>query len=234
MSAAGSGGTSLPSTPTPAAGSGGTSLPSTPTPAAGSGGTLPPPVVLPPTMPDGWLVQFEKRVPKFWPTLLGSAVLAALIGWASAYFTARMTISANLKLEQTKVDLQNAQERLQARTTAYVELAAALDDLHSSFLSYVNLVQYASQHGMDKKDAASLSADLANVGKAEAKVVKAASNRTLGDNSLTTDINACLSELVPVVVQAQANPTSVLQHSSIDSEISALASRSQNKAYSQK
>jgi hypothetical protein len=201
--------------------------------AAGSGGPPPPPVALPPAMPDGWLIQFEKHMPRFWPTLLGSAVLAALIGWASAYFTARMTISANVQLEQVKAELQTAQERLHARTTAYVELAAALDDLHAAFLSYVNLVQFATEHGMDKKDVSSLSADLAEVGRAEAKVVKARNNRNVDQNVLTTDVDACLSELVPVLVQADRDPKLVLQHRSIDAALSALASRAQHKAYPQ-
>jgi hypothetical protein len=58
--------------------------------------------------------------------------------------------SANLQLEQAKVSLQLVQERMRARSAASIELAAALNDLHNAFLSYITLVQFATSHGMEK------------------------------------------------------------------------------------
>ncbi len=189
---------------------------------------------LPDSMPKAWVEQITNAMPQVWPTLLGSAVLAAFIGWASSYFTARMTINANLDLEKTKIKLQMDQEKTRTRSAAYNDLATALETLHNTFSSYIVFVKYLSTNqSADKKDSKALAAQLAEVGKAEAKVATAAENVNLAPNALKPDIDSCLGELVPTLLAAAKEPKSVLAHESIDNKLTELASLAHQQAFSQ-
>ena len=75
---------------------------------------------LPSEIPPSWLAAIKDAVkPVLWPSLLGSAVLAALIGLASSYITARMTISGQLRVESEKARFQFQQERAKQQIQAY-------------------------------------------------------------------------------------------------------------------
>jgi hypothetical protein len=174
-------------------------------------------------LPDEWVKQLANAAPPIWPTLLGSAVLAALIGWASSYFTAQMTISANLDLERTKAKLQLAQEQARTRGTAYANLAASLNDLHNAYASYVVLVGVSN--GTDAKEKTALSAQLALVGLAERKVGIANRGPNMDSTVLTSDVDSCLAQLTPVLMSADKNPKSVLSQKALDDTIVELIQR---------
>jgi hypothetical protein len=188
---------------------------------------------LPSRMPDAWVQQLAETKRMDWPTILGSAVLAALIGWASSYFTAKMTIEANVQLEQSKINLQLAQEHARALSAAYTSLAGTLTDLHTAFASYLVFAQAASSHGLSKEDRNALSSQGNEVGKAEAKVVRATSNPILASSPLLTDVDSCLADLVPLLDKAGSAPTSVPAHKSIETKLADLASRAQQEASKQ-
>lgn len=189
-------------------------------------------VALPSKMPDEWLKQLSGVMPSRWTILLGSAVLAAFIGWASSYSTARMTISANLDLEKTKVALQFAQEQAHAVSASYANLAGALNDLSSAFGSYLVLVAVASEQQMGACVKAALSAQLSEVGKADAKVAAAIDSPSMASVALKYDVDACLAQLAPVLVQGSREPKSILAHRDIEAKIHELMVRAQQNATS--
>lgn len=189
-------------------------------------------IELPGVMPAEWVEQIKKAMPSFWPTLLGSSVLAALIGWASSYFTAQMTINANSELEKTKIKLQLAEEQARTRSSAYAELASDLDGLHQALSSYLILVQVVYEgpaKSASKSDVATLSDRLSEVGKAEARVIKVESNLNLNPNTLKSDIDQCLGDLVQMMQVASTDPQTALSHQSIDGALIKLAFRAQQE-----
>lgn len=177
---------------------------------------------LPPRMPDAWLEQVSKSAkPKLWPLILSSSVVAALIGWASSYCTARMVINANLKLEQAKAELQIEQDRVRARSAAYTNLAISLDNLHKRYQALLILIPKAS--------AGDLKGRFAEVGLAVRSVEEARGNPLLLKSSITSEVEACLSELNPVLAKAQTDPKSALAHQKIDSDLAELAYKAQQE-----
>jgi len=129
--------------------------------------------VLPHKLPDEWLKQLSGTTPSWRTTLLGSAVVAGVIAWASSYFTARMTISANLDLERAKLSLQMQQEQARVKSAAYMKLAEAISDLHTTFASYLIFVAIAGANKTDKAESASVSRELTEVVKSERGVATA-------------------------------------------------------------
>jgi hypothetical protein len=178
-------------------------------------------VTLPPQMPDAWVQQVAKVVhQKLWPSIL-SAVMAALIGWGASFFTARMMIDANLKLEQTKADLQLEQDRMRARTAAYSKLATSLDSLHQAYAAYLRLVPTASRK--------LLSDQALEVGRAVRTVEAAKSDPILLKSVISEDVDACLNKLNQVIINAQREPNSALSHQNVDSRL--IDSRVEELAY---
>ena len=113
-------------------------------------------VILPTAVPDTWLTQIRDAVKADRPSviwaLLGSSVLAALIGAGSSISTAYVTMKASGELEIKKSQLEQSRVEDKATVDSYNGLDKSLNDLRQEFDGVVTLAQIAqSKQGKNGK-----------------------------------------------------------------------------------
>jgi hypothetical protein len=186
---------------------------------------------LPSEIPPSWLAAIKDAVkPVLWPSLLGSAVLAALIGLASSYITARMTISGQLRVESEKARFQFQQERAKQQIQAYQVLGNKLKDLGDAYLSYLIFVAAAQQHGMNAVDRKNLLLQANAVGKLEREVITARHVSNLSKIPLLKNTDACLAEVAATLQAGQQNPVSALERRDLVDRLQRLGNEAQDQA----
>ncbi len=168
--------------------------------------------------------------PSLLPALFGSAVLGALIGLASSYLTARMTIAANLQLEREKATFRIEEDRAREQIKAYQTLAIRLEDLHSAYVSYQIFTRAASVHGMDKEDRATLTTQREAVGKSEREVIAAERDLNVAGTNVSKEMAGCLTDLTMALSAARLQPLSVLNHRDIDGRLADLSNKARQEA----
>lgn len=186
---------------------------------------------LPSDIPPTWLAAIKDTIkPNLWPSLLGSAVLAALIGLASSYITARMTISGQLRVESEKTKFQFLQERAKEQVKAYQVLGIKLNDLRDAYLSYLIFVAAAQEHGMEAEDRKNLLPQANAVGKLEREVIAARRDFNLSKIDLLKNTDACLADIVVTLQAGQQDPVSVLKRRDIADRLQELGNEAQDEA----
>jgi DNA-binding helix-hairpin-helix protein with protein kinase domain len=177
------------------------SAPAAASSAAAPSGPVPPtpplgvPVLLP-DIPEAWLDKIKNATkPGLVATVLGSGVLAALIGLASGALAAHYTNQGNERLEAYKEQLQARKEQSQRRRAAYTELSKDLDSLATSLDAYLRIIQITSRTPADKQASATLQSQKSSVGLAQRGLLIAKKDPALSDSQLTAQIDDCLTDL---------------------------------------
>lgn len=185
-------------------------------------------VGLPAEVPKEWLEQIKKEVSTdLLFKLAASSVIAAVVGWSAAYFTARMTIDANINLEQVKAQLQSAQQTNRDKTIAYSNIANSLNNLRNALTGYRTFLQAGAADGE------MLTNQLHEIGKAQTSLSRALQDPHLDNDSLRGDIQDCLGDLAPALADAEKSPRSFLSRPNLDSRIGQLMTRAQQLANAQ-
>ena len=162
---------------------------------------------LPSEIPPSWLAAIKDAVkPVLWPSLLGSAVLAALIGF------------------------QFQQERAKQQIQAYQVLGNKLKDLGDAYLSYLIFVAAAQQHGMNAVDRKNLLLQANAVGKLEREVITARHDSNLSKIPLLKNTDACLAEVAATLQAGQQNPVSALERRDLVDRLQRLGNEAQDQA----
>ena len=163
-------------------------------------------------IPDPWLDQIRDTVknavkdgssPKLWVTLLGSSVLAALIGAGSSYLTVRTTGLENIDLELKKAQIQQTTERAKAIQTAYDKLRGDIDRLSDQLEGTRILIDAAGSHA-SADDKAKISAELRRIGQDASTLLESNTNRLI-DPAVSGAVNKALRTLWQSLAAAQAD-----------------------------
>ncbi len=162
--------------------------------------------------------------------MLGSAVVAALIGLGASYVTARMTIAANVALESQKVNLQLQQEKARTRIKAFQSLALRLDDLHGAFSAYVVLANIAIHRGSRDKERPELGAQINQIGTLQRNLIDARNDAAIADSPVCKNIDAWLAKFTPGLAQAANDPSSMLKYSGLDADLVNLAAQARRES----
>jgi hypothetical protein len=180
-------------------------------------------------IPAAWLSAIRDAVrPGQLATLLGSAVLAALIGGVSSYVTAEKTISGQLRLEIQKTKFQVDQERAKEQIKAYQVLSNKLFDLRDAYLAYLIFVAAAQQHGMNADDRKSLLSQANTVGQLEREVITARRDFNIGDVELLKRVDGCVSEVADGIRSDELTP--VVTNRELPERLQLLAKQAQDDA----
>lgn len=198
--------------------------------------TATPPAVigLPPEPPEAWLTRISNACkPTISPavsTLLGSALLAAVIAGVASYITATMTIKANLALESQKANLQLQQDKARAQIKAYQTLALRLDELHGAFYSYIVLGNRALQSTVGSSHRPELAALINQIGVSQRNLIDAKQDTTIAASQVCKDIDEWLAKFTPGLARAATDPGWMLQYASLDASLLNLSVRARQEA----
>src|SRR3954447_49915 len=126
---------------------------------------------LPDAMPQPWVEQIKKVVkgesPRLWVVLLGSSLVATIIGSPFSYSITERNISATKDLEATKTRLGLRKELVQSRVAAYGKLASALSTLEARLNTVNALSQLARAYRRTETTTAQIRDAIRMVGLAE-------------------------------------------------------------------
>jgi len=136
---------------------------------------------LPDEMPDAWARRIEGIVnagtsPRLWVVLLGSSLLAAVIGCFSSILTTNLAGRQGQDLEITKARIQKKAENVKAETDAYEKLRVNLQELSDRLGAAGTLFRA----GADQSDA-TIDAELNSVGQAASDVITSENGRLIGE-----------------------------------------------------
>jgi hypothetical protein len=158
-------------------------------------------------------------------TILGSALLAALIGLGSSALTAHITNQGAERLEKYKQQLQAQNEQVKKRLTAYSGLSKNLDSLVSALDTYLRMVQIGARTPGDARAAAALRGQQYAVGLSQKGLLAAEKDPILRDSQLPAQINDCLARLNPVLARDLTGSNAASALSPVLEELKVLLSR---------
>jgi len=205
--------------------------------------TPPTPAVLPDKMPEVWVEQVASVVKseiasgvksektKIWfPLLMGSSVIAAVVSYSSSCYNTNKTISATKDVVTTNItatkELAGVTARLDAqkalvlvRQRAYIDIKQTLDDLVLKLQSFITTVQIAQHFPVNTTTRKQFDEELKDAGKAHKKVIDTIGQRSeVNGLAVVGDVGDLMGELSLALSAAQTNPEASLSHIESDKE----------------
>lgn len=166
-------------------------------------------VALPPTIPPSWISDIRSAISSDRPsailTVLGSAVLAAVIGAGSSILTAWVTARASEDLEIRKSQLELSRSDITESLRSYDALEKRLEELREDFTGVATLVRIAGPNSVkSQKDGARMRSEISGVGTKMGEVLALRSDFHI-DQDTWAQLNKVLNEIAQSISDSETN-----------------------------
>lgn len=180
-------------------------------------------VSLPNNIPPPWLLEIRTAVKAdsaspLW-TLLGSAVLAALIAAGSSILTAWVTIRANENLEVRKTQLEISRAEISESLRSHDTLDRRLSELQESYAGVASLIHIAGPALKNRKDATRIRSEISKVGEKEGEIIALRTDFHI-DQDTWTIVNKAVNEVTNAIQDSNSDEAAFALHAaSINSDL---------------
>lgn len=183
-----------------------------PNPPPTSTAAPPVPAQLPTNLPADWLTEIKQVVkaesgPKLTALILGSSVLAAVIGIGANYLSARVTGAETRKSDMAKDQRQQDSELRKKKEQAYDQLESSLNELGDR-LDGTRILVKVRNRSSDSSATGRISQELKRVGLA-ALSVRTSKENNLISSDLADQADQTLGILLPALSHAQSDPKKI-------------------------
>jgi len=186
---------------------------------------------LPHDIPEHWLSQIREAVKADHPStlwnLLGSAVLAALIGAGSAIGTAYVTIKASEDLEVKKSQLELSRSETSATLRSYNSLDKSLSELREKYDGIASLIRIAGADNQlaKPKNASNVRSQISKLGEKLGEVIQLKSDSHI-DPRVWIEVNKPIQELTVAIEASNSDLASfATQSQSIEIDLNGAHDR---------